>query len=129
MTPQAYSKCIAGTQVGMVTGQVPVREYGVVACHVPNGSACDAAACPPFVPNMELARHRLEHGYASTLFLAHVGPSPQRVVTLFDETVCGGAHMELSLLLSGLLLLASPTRGRSLFASSVQSLACVACHL
>ena len=127
MTPQAYSKCIAGTQVGMVTGQVPVREYGVVACHVPNGSACDASACPPFVPNMELARHRLEHGYASTLFLAYLGPSPQRVITPF-ATVCLGAYMELALL-SGLLLLASPTRGRSPFASSVQSSVCVACHL
>ena len=48
----------------MITGQVPVREYGVVACHVPNGSACDLHGCPPFIPNLGLAHQRLTEGFA-----------------------------------------------------------------
>ena len=35
MPPHEYARCIAGVQAGMLTGQLPTREFGAVACHVP----------------------------------------------------------------------------------------------
>ena len=63
VSPQKYATCIAGMQAGMLTGQVPTRAFGAVGCHVPVGSECDHAACPPFTPNLQLARARLDDGF------------------------------------------------------------------
>lgn len=63
--PREYARCIQGTQAGMLTGQMPTREFGAVGCHLPTADGqCDYEACPPFVPDMSLARVRLSEGFA-----------------------------------------------------------------
>ena len=94
MPPREYARCIAGVQAGMLTGQLPTRNFGAVACHVPvkvtraavastdgtvDGAAaapgpgegggkdewrCERHECKRFTPDLALARERLERGFA-----------------------------------------------------------------
>lgn len=62
--PSAYARCIAGQQVGMLTGQVSTRPFGALHCHLllPNETGC-RHGCGDFVPDMQLAKQRLD-GFA-----------------------------------------------------------------
>lgn len=68
VTAQQYAReCFAGTTVGMLTGQLRNDPFGSLDCHVvTNMSGLDHACkpCRPFVPNMRLAKQRLDEGFA-----------------------------------------------------------------
>lgn len=64
---EAYARCIAGSQVKMVTGQMHAGAYGAVNCHLTdnrNGSLSCRRGCGATRPNMVLARQRLDEGFA-----------------------------------------------------------------
>ena len=71
-SPQEYARCIAGTQVSMLIGLVRSRTFAGIRCHLPvtdanNRTVCPSGcglALPPTSLHMQLARTRLEEGFA-----------------------------------------------------------------
>lgn len=71
-SPEEYAKCIAGMQVAMLTGQIETKAYAGVRCHIPTKDAANRTVCrvgcgmarPPSLPQMQLAKTRLEEGFA-----------------------------------------------------------------
>eukprot|EP00966_Prymnesium_polylepis_P174360 4034306-Prymnesium_polylepis.1 len=69
MPPEEYARCIAGTQVAMVTTSRRQAPYTVVDCHYPrvvgsSGALSCRRGCGRLAPDMELARRRLQDGFA-----------------------------------------------------------------
>eukprot|EP00966_Prymnesium_polylepis_P312895 7230515-Prymnesium_polylepis.1 len=68
MPPEAYARCIAGTQAAMVSGELPGTAYGAVNCHIPRADGASGAlgcrrGCGRRAPDMALARRRLDDGF------------------------------------------------------------------